>query len=280
MTDASTNTVIIGGGIMGAGIAFEALAAGFPVTIVETLEAHCAPARARVEHYEARSRSRGADLDGYGLLSVTTDMSSALRDADVVVEAVPEDLAIKQTVFERIGEAVNDHAVLASNTSGLPIGVLGAASGRPAQTVGTHFFNPVPAMRLVEVVRGADTSPEILQKALAFCQALGKETVEVADLPGFVTTRLGTLLMAEAVRVLQEGVASAEHIDTGMRLGYNHPMGPLALADRIGLDTLLAILDDMREAYGDAFRAPPLLRQMVAAGNLGKKSGRGFYTYS
>lgn len=279
MTDASTNTVIIGGGIMGAGIAFEALVAGFPVTIVETLEAHCAPARERVEHYEQRARSRGADLDGYGLLSVTTDMSSALRGADVVVEAVPEDLAIKQAVFERIGAAVNDHAVLASNTSGLPIGVLGAASGRPAQTVGTHFFNPVPAMRLVEVVRGADTSPEILQKALAFCQALGKETVEVADLPGFVTTRLGTLLMAEAVRVLQEGVASAEHIDTGMRLGYNHPMGPLALADRIGLDTLLAILDDMREAYGDAFRAPPLLRQMVAAGNLGKKSGRGFYAY-
>ena len=279
MTDASTNTVIIGGGIMGAGIAFEALVAGFPVTIVETLEAHCAPARERVEHYEQRARSRGADLDGYGLLSVTTDMSSALHDADVVVEAVPEDLAIKQAVFERIGAAVNDHAVLASNTSGLPIGVLGAASGRPAQTVGTHFFNPVPAMRLVEVVRGADTSPEILQKALAFCQALGKETVEVADLPGFVTTRLGTLLMAEAIRVLQEGIASAEHIDTGMRLGYNHPMGPLALADRIGLDTLLAILDDMREAYGDAFRAPPLLRQMVAAGNLGKKSGRGFYTY-
>jgi len=280
MTDASTNTVIIGGGIMGAGIAFEALVAGFPVTIVETLEAHCEPARARVEHYEARARSRGADLDGYGLLTVTTDMSAALSDADVVVEAVPEDLAIKQAVFERIGAAVNDHAVLASNTSGLPIGVLGAASGRPAQTVGTHFFNPVPAMRLVEVVRGADTSPEILQKALTFCQALGKETVEVADLPGFVTTRLGTLLMAEAVRVLQEGVASAEHIDTGMRLGYNHPMGPLALADRIGLDTLLAILDDMREAYGDAFRAPPLLRQMVAAGNLGKKSGSGFYTYS
>ena len=279
MTTAATNTVIIGGGIMGAGIAFEALVAGFPVTIVETLEAHCAPARERVEHYEARARSRGADLDGIGTLLVTTDLANAVRDADVVVEAVPEDLSIKQAVFERIGAAVNDHAVLASNTSGLPIGVLGAASGRPAQTVGTHFFNPVPAMRLVEVVRGADTSPEILQRALAFCQALGKETVEVADLPGFVTTRLGTLLMAEAIRVLQEGVASAEHIDTGMRLGYNHPMGPLALADRIGLDTLLAILDDMREAYGDAFRAPPLLRQMVSAGNLGKKSGRGFYTY-
>ena len=279
MNPTTTNTVIIGGGIMGAGIAFEALVAGFPVKIVETLEVHCEPARARVEHYETRARSRGAALVGLGTLLVTTDLASALSDADVVVEAVPEDLAMKRAVFERIGAGVNDHAVLASNTSGLPIGVLGAASGRPTQTVGTHFFNPVPAMRLVEVVRGADTSPEIFHRALAFCQALGKETVEVADLPGFVTTRLGTLLMAEAIRVLQEGVASAEHIDTGMRLGYNHPMGPLALADRIGLDTLLAILDDMREAYGDAFRAPPLLRQMVTAGNLGKKSGRGFYTY-
>ena len=180
----------------------------------------------------------------------------------------------------RVGAAARDTTVLASNTSGLPIGVLGAASGRPSQMVGTHFFNPVPAMRLVEVVRATDTDPAVLARALEFCHALGKETVEVADLPGFVTTRLGTILMCEAIRCLQEGVASAAHIDAGMRLGYNHPMGPLELADRIGLDTILLILDDMREAYGDAFRAPPLLRQMVAAGRLGRKSGRGFYDYS
>ena len=195
------------------------------------------------------------------------------------LEAVPEDLAIKQAVWTRVGAAARDTTVLASNTSGLPIGVLGAASGRPSQMVGTHFFNPVPAMRLVEVVRATDTDPAVLARALEFCHALGKETVEVADLPGFVTTRLGTILMCEAIRCLQEGVASAAHIDAGMRLGYNHPMGPLELADRIGLDTILLILDDMREAYGDAFRAPPLLRQMVAAGLLGRKTGRGFYQY-
>lgn len=274
------NTVVIGGGIMGAGIAYESLVAGHTVTIVESREEFVAPARERVEHYEHRARSKGNALEGFGTLTVTTDLEGAVGSADIVVEAVPEDLDLKQAVWSRIGAAASDTAVLASNTSGLPIAVLGAAGGRPTQTVGTHFFNPVPAMRLVEVIRGADTDPAILERALAFCHALGKETVEVADLPGFVTTRLGCILMCEAMRVYQEGVASAEHIDTGMKLGYNHPMGPLELADRIGLDTILLILEDLREAYGDAFRPPPVLRQMVAAGRLGRKSGRGFYDHA
>ena len=274
------NTVVIGGGIMGAGIAYESLVAGHTVTIVESREEFVAPARERVEHYEHRARSKGNELAGFGTLTVTTDLEGAVGAADIVVEAVPEDLDLKQAVWSRIGTAASDSAVLASNTSGLPIAVLGAAGGRPTQTVGTHFFNPVPAMRLVEVIRGADTDPAILERALAFCHALGKETVEVADLPGFVTTRLGCILMCEAMRVYQEGVASAEHIDTGMKLGYNHPMGPLELADRIGLDTILLILEDLREAYGDAFRPPPVLRQMVAAGRLGRKSGRGFYDHA
>lgn len=274
------NTVVIGGGIMGAGIAYESLVAGHTVTIVESREEFVAPARERVEHYEHRARSKGNELAGFGTLTVTTDLERAVAAADIVVEAVPEDLDLKQAVWSRVGAAASDTAVLASNTSGLPIAVLGAAGGRPTQTVGTHFFNPVPAMRLVEVIRGADTDPAILERALAFCHALGKETVEVADLPGFVTTRLGCILMCEAMRVYQEGVASAEHIDTGMKLGYNHPMGPLELADRIGLDTILLILEDLREAYGDAFRPPPVLRQMVAAGRLGRKSGRGFYDHA
>ncbi|MFM7617409.1 MAG: 3-hydroxyacyl-CoA dehydrogenase family protein, partial [Actinomycetes bacterium] len=235
-------TVVIGGGIMGAGIAYEALVAGFAVTIVESREEFVAAARERVEHYEHRARAKGNALEGFGELAVTTDLEVAVATADIVVEAVPEDLDLKQAVWARIGAAAADTAVLASNTSGLPIAVLGAASGRSKQTVGTHFFNPVPAMRLVEVIRGADTDPAILGRALTFCHALGKETVEVADLPGFVTTRLGCILMCEAMRVYQEGVASAEHIDTGMKLGYNHPMGPLELADRIGLDTILLIL--------------------------------------
>jgi 3-hydroxybutyryl-CoA dehydrogenase len=273
-------TVVVGGGIMGAGIAYEARVAGFPVVVVEAQPEYLEAAAQRVAHYESRARAKGAELPGFGPLSVTTDLGAAVAEADVVVEAVSEDLDLKQSIFTTVGASAKPEAVLASNTSGLPIEVLGAASGRPAQVVGTHFFNPVPAMRLVEVVRSVETSDETVLRALAFCHALGKETVEIRDLPGFVTTRLGTLLMCEAVRAYEQGVASAEHLDTAMKLGYNHPMGPLELADRVGLDTLLAILDDMREAYGDAFRAPPLLRQMVAAGKLGRKSGHGFYDYA
>jgi 3-hydroxybutyryl-CoA dehydrogenase len=275
-----TRTVVVGGGIMGAGIAYEALVAGFPVTVVEAKPELLEAAGQRVAHYEQRARGKGAELAGFGTLDLTTDLAAAVAEADVVVEAVSEDLDLKQAIFTAAGAKALPDAVLASNTSGLPIEVLGAASGRPTQVVGTHFFNPVPAMRLVEVVRSVETSAETVERALTFCHALGKETVEIRDLPGFVTTRLGTLLMCEAIRALEQRVASAEHLDTAMKLGYNHPMGPLELADRVGLDTLLAILDDMREAYGEAFRAPPLLRQMVAAGKLGRKSGQGFYDYS
>jgi 3-hydroxybutyryl-CoA dehydrogenase len=275
-----TRTVVVGGGIMGAGIAYEARVAGFPGTLVEAKAEFLEAAGERVAHYESRARSKGAELAGFGSLDLTTDLGAAASEADVIVEAVSEDLDLKQSIFAVVGAASKPDTVLASNTSGLPIQVLGAASERPAQVVGTHFFNPVPAMRLVEVVRSVDTSDETMARALAFCHALGKETVEIRDLPGFVTTRLGTLLMCEGVRAYEQGIATAEDLDTAMKLGYNHPMGPLELADRVGLDTLLAILDDMREAYGDAFRAPPLLRQMVAAGHLGRKSGRGFYDYS
>ena len=276
----STRTVVVGGGIMGAGIAYEARVAGFPVTIVEAEPELLEAAETRVAHYESRARSKGAELPGFGPLDLTTDLPVVAAEADVVVEAVSEDLELKRSIFTTLGLTARDDAVLASNTSGLPIEVLGAASERPGQVVGTHFFNPVPAMRLVEVVRSVETTDATVSRALEFCHALGKETVEIRDLPGFVTTRLGTLLMCEAIRAYEQGVASAEHLDTAMKLGYNHPMGPLELADRVGLDTLLAILDDMREAFGDAFRAPPLLRQMVAAGKLGRKSGRGFYDYS
>jgi 3-hydroxybutyryl-CoA dehydrogenase len=274
-----TRTAVIGCGIMGSGITFVARAAGFPVTAVEPSDELVAAARQRVDRLEAQARKRGADLDGLGPLEMTTDLTAAVTAADVVVEAVPEDEALKREVFAELGAAAGVDTVVASNTSGLSIGDLGTASGRPGQVLGLHFFNPVPAMRLVEVVRATGTADDTVARALEFCGTLGKETVEVRDRPGFVTTRLGTLLMCEAIRVYEQQVASAEHVDTAMKLGYNHPMGPLELADRVGLDTLLLVLDDMREEYGDAFAAPDLLRQMVDEGKLGRKSGAGFYDY-
>lgn len=274
-----TRTAVVGCGIMGSGITFVARAAGFPVTAVEPSDELVAAARDRVDRHEAQARKRGAELPNLGPLEMTTDLTAAVTGADIVVEAVPEDLDIKRDVFAHIGAAAGSDTVVASNTSGLSIEQLGLATGRPGQVLGLHFFNPVPAMRLVEVVRAPETTDAVVARALEFCGALGKETVEVRDKPGFVTTRLGSLLMCEAIRAYEQGIASAEHIDTAMKLGYNHPMGPLELADRVGLDTVLLILDDLRESYGDAFAAPSLLRQMVGDGKLGRKSGAGFYDY-
>jgi 3-hydroxybutyryl-CoA dehydrogenase len=264
---------------MGSGITFVARAAGFPVTAVEPTDELLAGARERVERHEAQARKRGAELEGLAPLEMTTDVAAAVAGADVVVEAVPEDLDLKRDVFAALGGLAGDGTVIASNTSGLSIEELGSASGRSSQVLGLHFFNPVPAMRLVEVVRAPDTTDDTVARGVEFARAVGKETVEVRDMPGFVTTRLGTLLMCEGIRVYEQGVASAEHVDTAMKLGYNHPMGPLELADRVGLDTVLYVLDDLHEVYGEAFAAPPLLREMVAEGKLGRKSGAGFYDY-
>jgi 3-hydroxybutyryl-CoA dehydrogenase len=274
-----TRTAVVGCGIMGSGITFVARAAGFPVTAVEPSDELIAAARQRVDRHEAQARKRGAELKGLGPLEMTTDLAGAVTGADVVVEAVPEDRDVKREIFAQLGATAGPDTAVASNTSGLSIEDLGSASGRAGQVLGLHFFNPVPAMRLVEVVRAPETTDAVVGRALEFCGALGKETVEVLDRPGFVTTRLGSLLMCEAIRAYEQGVASAEHLDTAMKLGYNHPMGPLELADRVGLDTLLLVLDDMRDEYGDGFAAPALLRQMVADGKLGRKSGAGFFDY-
>ena len=274
-----TQAAVIGCGIMGSGITFVARAAGFPVTAVEPTDELLVAARQRVDRLEVQARKRGADLDGLARLEMTTDVGAAVAGADVVVEAVPEDLDLKREVFATLGGLAGDGTVIASNTSGLSIEELGSASGRSSQVIGLHFFNPVPAMRLVEVVRAPETTDATVARGVEFARAVGKETVEVRDMPGFVTTRLGTVLMCEGIRAYEQGVASAEHVDTAMKLGYNHPMGPLELADRVGLDTVLSVLDDLHEVYGDAFAAPSLLREMVAEGKLGRKSGAGFYDY-
>jgi 3-hydroxybutyryl-CoA dehydrogenase len=265
---------------MGSGIAHVARGAGHPVTAVEAGPDYLDGARRRVERYVTQAEKRGDDVSHLAEVSFTDDLAAAVAGAELVIEAVPEELDLKQQVFATIGAAASDDTILASNTSGLSITALGAAAGRPSQMVGLHFFNPVPAMGLVEVARTPDTSDAVLERALAFSRGVGKETVEVNDSPGFVTTRLIVVLMCEAIRAYEDGVATAENLDAAMRLGFNHPMGPLALADRVGLDTVLAIADDLRVAFGAAYEAPALLRRMVDEGALGRKSGRGFYDYA
>ncbi|HET6764136.1 MAG TPA: 3-hydroxyacyl-CoA dehydrogenase family protein, partial [Longimicrobiaceae bacterium] len=213
-------------------------------------------------------------------LTPAADVEGAVRGADLVIEAVPEDLALKAELFGRIDGAAHPDAILASNTSSLSIAQIAAATGRPDRVVGLHFFNPAHLMRLVEVVRGADTSEATVSTALAFVRSLGKEPIVVADSPGFASSRLGIVLGLEAMRMLEQGVATAADIDRAMELGYNHPMGPLRLTDHVGLDVRLHIADYLHGTLGgDQYRAPDVLRRMVAEGRLGRKTGAGFYDW-
>jgi 3-hydroxybutyryl-CoA dehydrogenase len=197
----------------------------------------------------------------------------------VVIEAVPEDMAPKVEVLRPLLEVLHPHALVGTNTSSLSITELGARLGVADRTIGLHFFNPPPVMELVEVVRGLSTSDETVTRALSFVYGLGKTPIVVRDVPGFATSRLGVILGAEAMRMLETGVASAQDIDRGMELGYRHPMGPLKLTDLVGLDVRLAILEHLQREIGDQFRPPAILRTMVRAGQLGKKTGEGFYKW-
>lgn len=209
-----------------------------------------------------------------------SDLHEGVAHADLVIEAVPEDVALKQTVFTRLDAAAPAHAVLASNTSSISIASLASATGRPEQVIGMHFFNPAPVIKLVEVVRGPATSEATFGQVFRLARDLGKEPVEVRDAPGFVSNRVLMPMINEACRCVMEGVASPESVDTVMTLGMRHPMGPLALADFIGLDVCLSIMEVLYEGLGDdRYRPCSLLREMVDAGRLGRKSGRGFYDY-
>ena len=204
-----------------------------------------------------------------------------VADCDVVIEAAPEKEELKLAIFKSLGEVCKDDAILASNTSSISITKIAAASGRPDRVIGMHFMNPVPLMALVEMIRGQATSDETMATVTGVCRTLGKTPVEAADYPGFIANRVLMPMINEAIYALMEGVGTADAIDTVMKLGMNHPMGPLALADLIGLDVCLAILNVLHEGIGDPkYRPCPLLRRMVAAGHLGRKSGRGFYDYS
>ena len=270
---------VLGGGRMGAGIAHAFLIAGARVHVVERDTAAAAAARERVEAALTRSAQRGMRIPDAGTLTTGTD-TDAFAEAGLVIEAVPEDRALKLDALARIEEAVRGEAVVASNTSSISIDALAASLRRPQRFLGLHFFNPVPASALVEVVTGADTAPEVVKRATRWVEAIGKTAVVVRDAPGFASSRLGVALGLEAIRMLEEGVASARDIDTAMELGYRHPMGPLRTTDVVGLDVRLGIAEELERAYGARFTPPALLRDLVAQGHLGRKTGRGFYEWS
>lgn len=275
---------IVGAGQMGRGISQVCATVGYEVLLVDVAEPPLTEAIAKIRVGLQRAVERGSLTDHQAgeVLALVRPLGQLdrLRDAQVVIEAVPEDLAVKQELFTQLDRICVPQAVLASNTSSISITKLGAASGRPDRVVGLHFMNPAPVMRLVEVVRGLETSERTMQLALDFVKCLGKTPVVAKDVPGFIVNRVLIPMINEAIFALGEGVASAEDIDLAMTAGANHPVGPLALADRIGLDTVLAICDVLYQDLGDPkFRACPLLRRYVEAGWLGRKSGRGFYVY-
>lgn len=275
---------VVGGGAMGSGIAYEVARNLEAHVIVREVDAQTlGRARANIERLIARPVEKGQitqeTADAWLSRFEWTTELSALAPADIVIEAVFENLPLKQEIFAALDTTCAPDAILASNTSGLPITQIAAATQRPERVLGLHFFNPVPAMKLVEIIRAYQTSDETVARGAAFCQALKKETILSKDYPGFITTRIGLMMIAEAVRCLEEGVGTAEDIDKGMRLGFNFPMGPLELADLVGVDVTLHVLDAARANLGERFAPSPLLRNMVTAGYTGRKAGRGFYDY-
>lgn len=276
---------VIGAGTMGHGIAQTAAVAGYRVVLcdaaTEALERGTTAVRGSLDKLVEKGKLDAAARDAaLARMSVSDSLGKAVAEADLVVEAVPEDLDLKKRIFVAIDAAAPPHAILATNTSSLPVGRIGQATRRPSQVVGMHFFNPVPLMPLLEVVRAAETSEATVASAVAVGRSMGKEPIVVRDMPGFATSRLGVLLGLEAMRMLEQGVASAEDIDKAMTLGYKHPMGPLRLTDLVGLDVRLAIAEHLCAELGsEAFRPPEILRRMAAEGKLGKKSGEGFYRW-
>ena len=275
---------VIGAGQMGNGIAHVFAQAGFDVTMIDVAEAALAMGRETVVKNLDRQIKKGtiAPEDRaviLGRLTTSTTMDAA-RGAVLVIEAATENRELKFRIFEELDRLADAGAILATNTSSISITEIAARTKRPEQVIGMHFMNPVPVMALVEIIRGLATSNDTTERVIAWSKAVGKQPVEVNDFPGFVANRILMPMINEAVYCLMEGVADPTAIDTVMKLGMNHPMGPLALADLIGLDTCLAILEVLHDGLGDSkYRPCPLLRKYVAAGWLGRKSGRGFYTY-
>ena len=277
---------VLGTGVMGRGIAQVGAQAGYAVTMYDSSPGQLAAARTSIEHTLAKGVSLGkvTEADRQATLArirASGDLAEAVGDASAVVEAVPEDLTLKRELFAAAEPLAHRAAMLATNTSSLSVTRIAEALKRRERFLGLHFFNPVHLMPLVEVVRGDETSDATVEAGVALARALGKEPIVVRDSPGFASSRLGVTLGLEAMRMVEEGVASAEDIDRAMELGYRHPMGPLRLTDLVGLDVRLGIAEYLHAELGsEAFRPPEILRRLVAEGRLGKKTGRGFYEWS
>jgi len=275
---------VVGAGQMGSGIAHAAALSGYPVTMIDVADAALDKGRAAIAGTLERQVKKGT-IDATARdaalerINMSTDLDAS-ASAAVVIEAATERADLKYRIFEDLDRVAKPGAILATNTSSISITAIAARTKRPEAVIGMHFMNPVPVMQLVEVIRGLATSEETTQRVLALAKAMGKTPVEVNDAPGFVANRLLMPMINEAVFCLMEGVGNADAIDTVMKLGMNHPMGPLALADLIGLDTCLAIMEVLHSGLGDdKYRPCPLLRKYVDAGWLGRKAGRGFYEY-
>ena len=276
---------VIGAGIMGRGIAHVAALGGFDAILNDVSAELLESARSRIERDMKKGVDRGkltAEAMGAGLdrLRTSTDLEESAAKADLVIEAVPEKIDLKMGIFSRLDKAAPDHAVLASNTSGLSITEMAAATGRSEKVIGMHFFNPVHKMKLVEIIRGLETDDDTFKTVDAASIQMGKDTVEVNESPGFVTSRINALIGNEAFYMLQAGVGSARDIDKALKLGLNHPMGPFEMIDLVGLDTRLSILNSLHQTLGEKYRPCPLLVKYVKAGRLGRKVGKGVYDYS